>query len=360
MAIRDWGDDDTDQPDEPEKKSVGPGFWLGLILVGLFSPLIIQIPDQIREMREAKNRAMPSVCEARPYEIVDRSVVQQLPEAANGIEIEPENLKSAPDIARPADDWGLPVDFEKSEKKGGYDLAAFALVIPLGMDSVSPGKAAVEQLQFFNLSLDLLDAEQLETLGAAGDDLLFCKAHCWCPILRLMVQKSDSSPSEVGIMREQLFDQRTKMNVSGSVAPVVIRETQQLLIADLAIGIWHDTPIAGQLLFESGEPFQFEIEGLPTMPNSRDVEDLFDVKIPRVRIWFEESVAQDVAEPQLDLILAATQLRGARKAWPYRPANPHEGRAIDYYDTTPRELAKRLARDRSVIFDSEEMILLME
>ena len=59
MAIRNWGDDDTDQPDEPEKKSIGPGFWLGLILVGLFSPLIIKIPDQIREMMEAKDNVLP-------------------------------------------------------------------------------------------------------------------------------------------------------------------------------------------------------------------------------------------------------------------------------------------------------------
>lgn len=360
MAIRDWGDDDTDQPDEPEKKSIGPGFWLGLIIVGLFSPLIIQIPDKIREIREAKDREMPSVCEERPYEIVSRFGAQQLPEAPYATAIEPEELKSATDTARPTNDWSLPADFDVAVSAEGFELAAFAVTTPLGTDSVSPGKPAVEQLTFFNPALDLVEAEQLETLGAQGDDLLICKAHCWSPFLRLIVRKSEPAPAEASEIRDRLYDRRTKMNVSGSIAPEIIRETPQLLIADLSLGIWHDTPLAGELTFQSEQTFRFEIDALPTMPNSRDVEDLFDVKIPRVRIWLEESVALEAPNPQLDLILAATQLRGAREAWPYRPTSPSEGQPIDYYDTTPRKLAKRLARDQTLVFDSEEMILLLK
>ena len=354
MAIRNWGDDDTDEPTEPQKKEIGPAFWVGLAIVAIASPWLIQIPAQLREAREAKAREIPSICDEQPFALVDRFEGIEMDEVdGSAAVVSAESLSSEAAKVRPPNPRSMPRDFVVSDDDGGFELIAFAVAVPKGTDAAAPSRAAVEVLEFFEPNdAKEIEHQQLLESGAVEDDLAICKAHCWHPILRLLVRKQSSEP--VGTIRDRVFDQRTQMAVDGSIAPRLVREIPQLLVVDLALGIWHDTSLIGELTFESGDEFRFGIAALPTMPNGRDVADLFDVRIPRVRLW---NVAGKV-DPRLDLIHAATQLRGSNTVWPHRPPPENSDIVpIDYYDVDVGGVAERLGRNQKFLFDPETMEL---
>ncbi|MFT5469423.1 MAG: hypothetical protein ACI8UO_004544 [Verrucomicrobiales bacterium] len=348
MAIRNWGDEDEVTESENEKmrkKAVGPGFWVALLVVLAASPWLIQIPGIIRDWRLEKALEIPAVCGQQAYALIERERDQPsfLPLPADIAPTKAEELK------RPAVSEDANTNPESTAADSGLKLLAFSLAVPAGGDAIAPGRGAVEMLEFFDPnSLAPIPQKQLLDFGADDLDLAICKANIWHPVLRLVFQKSSAADLAENLV-DSVTDRRTGFRVEGEMAPV-IRETRQLLVMDSGIGIWHDTPLTIEVKTELGVG-TFAIEGLPTAPNGRDVDDLFDIRIPRTRIWFRAGNLT----PELDFIRAATELHGGQNFWPYRPSEAETGDWIpaDHYDVSIRELTEKHGRRFPLKLESE-------
>lgn len=94
----------------------------------------------------------------------------------------------------------------------------------------------------------------------------------------------------------------------------------------------------------------FELPGLPQMPNGRDLTDLLDVKIPRIRFGPAD-------QPAIDFIRAAAELGGSVKPWPAPlPAGNRPGSVLT--DVTVRELLADYTKTYRLALDEETMSLL--
>lgn len=346
MAIRNWGEDDelTESEDEKRrKKEVGPAFWVAVLVVLAASPWLIKAPGWIKAWQNAKAVAVPEVCNERAFALLERE--REAPE----LPPPPAEFPAIEevDLTRPAK--STPASLEP--KSENLELVAFALAVPLGDDPVAPGRDAVEMLEFFHpRSLAPIPHNRLLKLGAENENLAICKARVWHPVLRLVFQKNSARKLDAEI-EDRVTDRQTGFRVEGEIAPVV-HEIGQLLILDSAIGIWHDAPLIVEIRNAAGSE-SFEISGLPTAPNGKDVENLFDVRIPRARVWSRTGTTTS----QLDLVRAAAELHGGERIWPYRPNEAESGDRVeaDFYDVSPRELTLQLGKRRALHFDPDTL-----
>lgn len=106
-------------------------------------------------------------------------------------------------------------------------------------------------------------------------------------------------------------DARTSVQIDQGVGysvvhPLALGQLRSRLIeVNTELGIWHDTPIQINLGFgytngsaTNSEQLWFKLDGLPDMPNDREIENLFDVKI----------TALTTSNP-IEVVLRATQLQ---------------------------------------------------
>lgn len=110
-----------------------------------------------------------------------------------------------------------------------------------------------------------------------------------------------------------LLDGRTEFEIQRASRIWILKATEgSVMRIDNEIVIWHDTAIQSEHSFQFGlangvvsEQFSFEIAELPDMPNGRDVENLFEVRIPEVK----------TANP-ISVVLGAAQLRHELRVGP--------------------------------------------
>ncbi|MEM7012304.1 MAG: hypothetical protein AAF585_12550 [Verrucomicrobiota bacterium] len=104
------------------------------------------------------------------------------------------------------------------------------------------------------------------------------------PQIRLVLEFSSDSKWVLPENGVRLWDARTHASV---LRGWTNSSHRNLMVLDLGIGIWHDTSlILGLMLSRNLDSalVTLPITGLPDMPNGRDVENLFDIRIPRVTI----------------------------------------------------------------------------
>lgn len=356
MAIRDWGEDEESEPaaDEPKrKKSIGPAFWVALLIILGVSPWLGQVPKEVREFREELARIIPDVCAQEEWLLGGR--VREAAELVDpGQKLERGDVAefhASPAEARP----GWPELGEFDGKTNRLKLRGFALSIPSPVDPLAPSRNSVEKLVY-------LDPETLEPLPKLISELEskdrsfsplakeFCTAQRWHPSIYLAFERLEPNAM---FKRDSIFDERTGVDVSGAHAPLVMY-TERGLVLRRGLGIWHDTPVRIALEVFDGELEWFRIAGLPLMPNGPDVEDLFEIRIPRTRYW----TSSDQPDSRLDLIRAATELRGSGERWPLFRAEADGWFPVDLYDVTVREIAEDFAKFDPLAFDREQMALL--
>lgn len=161
------------------------------------------------------------------------------------------------------------------------------------------------------------------------------------PLLRLVFFWVGSVPLRAYV--SGVFDSRTHFPVSKGARPAVdiIRPDERFVI-DAPLDIWHDAAVVVGGWFErdrlpdSGTAELglglFPIEALPSMPNHRSIDNLFDAQIPKV-VLGERYL--------LDVALNAVQLRtsdlGSENSH-LRLPRARVGYPETYHDVTPREL----------------------
>ncbi|MFT5468239.1 MAG: hypothetical protein ACI8UO_003348 [Verrucomicrobiales bacterium] len=110
------------------------------------------------------------------------------------------------------------------------------------------------------------------------------------PLLRLLIRSRDGAPINHKLRHTAAFDVRTGAAAANAFPrdENFARFADQWAILDFELRIWHDTAIEIAVPAADLTEFQrFSIEELPEMPNSRQIENLFEVRMPRVSVQAE-------------------------------------------------------------------------
>lgn len=170
-------------------------------------------------------------------------------------------------------------------------LETFALSVPSADDPADREDETTEPLLFRDpVTLEPLDEAKLDALGIPRTWRDIGIAGRTRPQLRLIFRKNpELSSVEVG-NEVRLWDARTGAEIKEAATSVTAHP--DLIEFDIGVGIWHDTPVTVGLsrfprIFSGSPewPYRlFQIHALPDMPNGREIENLFDVRIPRLAV----------------------------------------------------------------------------
>lgn len=109
-------------------------------------------------------------------------------------------------------------------------------------------------------------------------------------VLSLLLRVDGPPDFEAELDRVLAFDARTRARIGGlswDAAYFKARNSGKWTQLNIPLGIWHDTDVGIAIEWKKPDSdwFWLRIPGMPDMPNGRDLENLFEVRIPKVSTW---------------------------------------------------------------------------
>lgn len=167
------------------------------------------------------------------------------------------------------------------------------------------------------------------------------------PFLRLLIRSRDESPIDYQFRATAAFDTRTGAAAATSFPRsehfAVIKNEWAIL--DFQMRIWHDTTLEIALPeADLTEVQKFRIDELPELPNPREIENLFEARMPRVSVHpqVQSSRIHLSEERFLEVIAHATETAMKVEALLWLELDEHRPAAFPadftFRNTTPQQL----------------------